>query len=298
MTVCLYHGGCIDGFTAAWIVARTFGAADDPVKLIPMNHGGGVLAAEVAGEVVYSVDFAFPMVASGLALGDRIDSLAELCAHAEWVYVWDHHKTVMDDFAAHSAADKAWPTNLTSHLTEKMSGAEIAWFNCRHDRIWNGQIRPNVSGLVSYVGDRDLWRFAYGPTKAVFAAMTSYEQTLDVWDTFPWKLDDLVAEGRAIERYRQQQVDAHVANAFWTHIHEFDVPVVNCPYSIGSDVAGKLCELNPDAPFAAYFYETADTRHWGLRSGPDGADVAKIAERFGGGGHEHASGYRERLPRS
>lgn len=43
---------------------------------------------------------------------------------------------------------------------------------------------------------------------------------------------------------------------------------------------------------AATYYDDSDGRRWSLRSTPEGADVAQIAEAFGGGGHKHAAGFR------
>ena len=41
-----------------------------------------------------------------------------------------------------------------------------------------------------------------------------------------------------------------------------------------------------------YYYDLGECRFFGLRSAPDGLDVAEIAEKFGGGGHKHAAGFR------
>ena len=35
-TICIYHGNCADGFTAAWAVWRALG---DAVEFIPGNYG-------------------------------------------------------------------------------------------------------------------------------------------------------------------------------------------------------------------------------------------------------------------
>jgi nanoRNase/pAp phosphatase (c-di-AMP/oligoRNAs hydrolase) len=44
------------------------------------------------------------------------------------------------------------------------------------------------------------------------------------------------------------------------------------------------------------YEDKANRRVWQLRSGGDKAiDVAKIAQKFGGGGHKHASGFSTKL---
>jgi nanoRNase/pAp phosphatase (c-di-AMP/oligoRNAs hydrolase) len=85
------------------------------------------------------------------------------------------------------------------------------------------------------------------------------------------------------------------------------MPVVNCPYSYASDVAGILAadariEAYPghetQLKVAAYYFDNhaAGVRSWGLRSTEDGPDVAKLAEKNRGGGHKHAAGFRTELP--
>lgn len=44
--------------------------------------------------------------------------------------------------------------------------------------------------------------------------------------------------------------------------------------------------------FAACYWDTPDGRVFSLRSTDDGMDVSEIAKVFGGGGHEHASGFK------
>jgi nanoRNase/pAp phosphatase (c-di-AMP/oligoRNAs hydrolase) len=63
----------------------------------------------------------------------------------------------------------------------------------------------------------------------------------------------------------------------------------------GGDVGAELLTRYPAAPFSAYYVDRRDsTRHWGLRSrAGEPWDVAAIAQRSGGGGHRHASGWRE-----
>lgn len=72
------------------------------------------------------------------------------------------------------------------------------------------------------------------------------------------------------------------------------------------DEAGYYGEIGVVLPFewkdavkaipGGYYYDTAEARHFGLRSADDGADVARIAQEYGGGGHRHASGFK--VPRS
>jgi hypothetical protein len=47
----------------------------------------------------------------------------------------------------------------------------------------------------------------------------------------------------------------------------------------------------PGRPFCLIWYDRNGQRHFSLRSEAGGADVAKIAVKYGGGGHRHAAGF-------
>lgn len=64
---------------------------------------------------------------------------------------------------------------------------------------------------------------------------------------------------------------------------------VNMPYTMVSDAANKA---SISYPFAACYWDTPSGRVFGLRSQTEGLDVSVIAERYGGGGHKHASDFR------
>ncbi|RQW78158.1 MAG: phosphoesterase, partial [Geobacter sp.] len=105
----------------------------------------------------------------------------------------------------------------------------------------------------------------------------------------------LAAEGEIINRYRRRIIDMHRNKAVLGSIDGYQVPVVNCYEEIASDI---LAELAVGHPFAGSYQDHGTLRKWSLRSSATGADVAAIAERFGGGGHRHAAGFITHLPRS
>ena len=54
--LCIYHGLCADGFTAAWVVWKFYG--EGHVDFHPGTHGDP--PPEVDGREVYLVDFSYP----------------------------------------------------------------------------------------------------------------------------------------------------------------------------------------------------------------------------------------------
>ena len=70
--------------------------------------------------------------------------------------------------------------------------------------------------------------------------------------------------------------------------------VTGCRRGIGRSFAQALAEAHP---VAAVFWHTSRGVTYSLRSRrPDGANVALVAERYGGGGHAHAAGFRVDRP--
>jgi nanoRNase/pAp phosphatase (c-di-AMP/oligoRNAs hydrolase) len=149
------------------------------------------------------------------------------------------------------------------------------------------------------VQDRDLWRFELDGTKDYFAALTSRPYTFEAWDEISrLPIHEVHAEGRAINRYRDQLIEQAVALSAWAHVAGWLMPVTNCPYAYASDVAGELAKTNEGDGVAAYYFDDRkkNIRSWGLRSTPNGLDVAALAQTMGGGGHKHAAGFRTHLP--
>jgi hypothetical protein len=283
---CIYHGNCPDGFTAAWIVKGAMeGLLADGCDFHPGVYGED--PPNCSGRSVYMVDFTYGP--------DQMHALSKAASN---LVVLDHHQTAIANCAATSN-----DSNTTVHLDMNRSGARITW-----DYFYGDEQPPDI---VSFVEDRDLWRWALDGTKDYFAALTSRPYTFEAWDeAAATPLAEMLAEGRAINRYRDQLIDQAVATAAFAEVPGAGwMPVVNCPYAYASDVAGILAadariEMLPDPDpgiplkVAAYYFDNhaAGVRSWGLRSTEDGPDVAKLAEKNGGGGHKHAAGFRTELP--
>ncbi len=272
----VYHGYCIDGFTAAWLAWHY--ATDhgyETVELVPAKYGDSVPAC--VDHDVWVLDFSF-----------RPADLVDLCARANQVTWLDHHASAIDAWDQWLATTTiGLPANLKLDLDNDRSGALITW-------DWFHAPGAPESKIVQCVDDRDRWVWKQPGSAEVFAALTSRPQTIEAWDeAFAVGFDAIVAEGAAIARYRERLIETHVANAYRWKVAGHWVHVANCPYAIGSEVAGRLAELHPDEPFAAYWLFDGALQQWGLRSrGDGGADVAVIAQGLGGGGHRHASGFR------
>lgn len=278
--LCIYHGGCDDGFASALIVND---ALDDQVEL----HYGiyQTEPPDVTDRDVIIVDFSY-----------KREVLERMADSARSLLVLDHHKSAAEDLAGfpgpgsdyyewrERAADATYPVGTLFDMDR--SGATIAWdfFFPSHPRPW----------LIEYIEDRDLWRKALPDNDAIIMALRSYPQDFAVWrDLVTEGREALLAEGRAIHRYYRTIVDDLKRNAVRREIGGVEVPIVNSPYHFASELAGELAE---GEAFAACYWNHAHGTTYSLRSRDDGMDVSQIAAQYGGGGHHGAAGFKVPAP--
>lgn len=263
--LCIYHFPCADGFTAAWVVKQ----AHPDAELVGAKYGDA--PPDVTGRDVVIVDFSY-----------KRDVLKSIINAANSVTILDHHKTAAEDLAGlESDACVVFDMNR--------SGAMIAW-----NHFFPFREAPQ---LVKYVQDRDLWRFELESSREVSACIFSYEYTLENWNqlatscehpnTLAW---GVIQPGAAILRKHDKDLAELLKSCTRTMvIGGQGVPTANLPYGMASDAGNILAKESP-CGFGATYFDSANGRKFSLRSVGD-VDVAKIAERYGGGGHKNASGF-------
>jgi len=285
--ICIYHGGCDDGFGAAWSVWRKW----PDVQFVPGVYGK-LPPVETRGKNILMVDFSY-----------KRDVLEKLPFNN--LVILDHHKTAEQEIrpwagcsmkalregaeliCAQAATETGHP--IAAHFDMNTSGAVMAWDFCF--TIPHNDPPPNMLALIQ---DRDLWRFAFGDrTKEFSAALRTYPMDFAVWDAIAADPDKLIADGKIILRAHQFNVNKFCEEAFTERISGYDVPCVNVPYHYASDVAHELLQRNPEAPFAAAWFKRGDGLFQAsLRSENHRVDVSEIAKKHGGGGHRNAAGFQ------
>lgn len=292
--ICIYHGNCADGFTAAWAVWRALG---DQVDFVPGVYGQA--PPDVTGADVIMVDFSYKRPV--------LEAMAEK-AHS--ILILDHHKTAEADLTGFGTDMRAWEPpfgwqrhmmNVTLDACEGIpdkaqyvlfdmdrSGAQLAW-----DFFHPDTLRPV---LIEYVADRDLWRFDLSESREIAAWVFSHPYDFPTWEDLHKTLRGVgfgpaADQGAAIDRkHRKDIAELLRITRREMVIGGHRVPVANLPYTMASDAAGQMAEV---APFAACYFDRADARVFSLRSrGEGGMDVAGIAASYGGGGHRNAAGFQ------
>lgn len=288
--LCIYHGGCADGFTSAWIVRKALG---DQVEFVPGDYNKP--PPDVKGRDVIMVDFSY-----------KAPVIRDMAIVANSILILDHHKTAraeLEEFISENPS-RDWSNRINGRTDRVVAcafdmdraGAGMTW-----DFFFEGQPRPDI---VTHAEDRDLWHFNHPETRAIHAYMMSHEHTFENWDKVAREIEDpevrkmAVFAGEAIDRNHLLVVKDFVAENTTTMIiggHE--VPAVNVPWHMASDAAGMLAK---NAPFGVAYYDGLfdgqPGRKLSLRvRGDSEVDVSKIAVSYGGGGHAAAASFNMEL---
>lgn len=291
--LCIYHGGCADGFTAAWAVWLAL----TPLGGVDLHPGTyGEAPPDVAGRDVIMVDFSYKRPV--------IEMMSDACRS---LLILDHHATAEAELAgypaprvtgwvAHQEAVSWDHDTQTTHRAEPRavfdmgrSGAQIAW------DFFHGSLPRSL--LVDYVGDRDLWQFKLPRSRAISAWLYSHPFDMEVWTLcgadMHLRFDQVADQGQAILRQHDKNVESLIRNTRREMvIGGYRVPVANVPHFMASDAGSILAD---GQPFSATYYDRKDARVFSLRSREGGIDVSSIACWYGGGGHRQAAGFQKPL---
>lgn len=276
--LCIYHGNCTDGFTAAWAVQRRI----SDIECVAGTYGDG--PPDVSGRHVVLVDFSY-----------KRPIIERMIAAAARLLIIDHHQTSEADLAFlpsftgdYFDYHRRLPEKAYAVFDKAHSGAGLAW------RFFHPE--ANVPKLVDYVEDRDLWRFARPYSREASAFLFSYAYEFSRWDYLANAYEDeeawrsvIYAGGAILRKHEKDIAELLTKTTRRMTIGGVEVPVANLPYTMASDAAGILAE---SAPFAACYFDRNDgMRVFSLRARGD-VDVSLIAANYGGGGHRQAAGFQ------
>lgn len=265
----IYHGGCFDGFTAAWVARKALGECD----LHPATWTDTALTPpNVEGREVYCLDFSYPR-----------EVMIKMNEQANRFVVLDHHKTAEADCEG---------LDFCTFDMER-AGCGMTW-----DFFFPKEERPHWLNLIE---DRDLWKFKFGKeTKRFQAYIASVPMVMEQWDAVHFTcadlvdddMQDLLDQGESILRYIDQYCKEIGDNARTVKWGDYKAVITNCPYLNCSEVGHHLLERFPKARFSCTYYQN-DEGIWvySLRCRDD-FDVSGIARAFGGGGHAQSAGFQ------
>lgn len=304
--LCIYHGNCADGFTAAWAVWKFFKGEVD-------FHAGvhGEPPPEVSGRDVIIVDFSY-----------KPEILIRMALEARSVLLLDHHKSAKEAVESYEVEGRvhqwqvdmsqwttplSWDRHMVNVYQDQCEGVpNLVYTVFDMERsgamiTWDFFFDEPAPKFIEYIQDRDLWKFNLKGTADFQAYVFSYPYDFEIWDHLISDLspEDMIDEGLAIQRKHIKDIKELVEvmkrpMLIGGHV----VWCVNLPYTMASDACHILCSTpfaNGDLPaFGASYYDKHGVRVFSLRSVGD-FDVSKIAAGYGGGGHKNAAGFGREL---
>ncbi len=267
---CFFHGGCPDGFGAAWAVRQAWGGDG---RFVARGHEDRVDPQRHAGELLVFVDIA-----------PANDELGVLLDAGCSIIVLDHHRSARERFFSDRELVERVEAGAHRLLFDlDHSGAVLAWNH------FHGPESPPE--LLRYVEDQDLWNWKLPDSEEVNAAIGSYSRDFETWDALASRpIAELAAEGTHIVRANHIEVERALQGAH--------------PVALGGDRIEAVNARQLRAPIGHELAKRAAFgRPWGLVYRVGGArvdcsiysigdvDVSRVAERYGGGGHRNAAGF-------
>jgi len=260
--VVLYHNQCWDGFGAAWAAWKRF---KNTATYIGVVHNGSPPKGLVNKEI-YLIDFCYPK-----------EEIAKLSRDNRRVVVLDHHIT-----------RKAETEMMKEHVFDNNhSGSYLAW------RYFFP--KKKVPNLILYVQDNDLWKFKIKKSKEIMLAVNLQPYSFESWNKISRQLEitsgkrKFAIQGDIILSHMNVLVDDMTKLAAKVRLRGVKALAVNGPRFVRSELGNKLTQLGVNVGIVWRMDEPGKI-HVDLRSNGK-VDVAKLAEKYGGGGHKNAAGF-------
>lgn len=256
--VIIYHDDP-DGFGAVWAAWRKF---KNKADYLPVNYNGKP-TPKIKNKEIYLMDFCY-----------KRTIMEELLKNNKKLIVIDHHISRKEE------------TKIsTDHLySVKNSGAILAW-------KYFYPKKP-IPKLLFYIENMDLYKFKLPYAKEIAASLELYDFDFRLWDKIaadfenPKKFKKYLEEGKVILRYQKKIIKFILEGGRRTIFEGKNAFAVNSPI-LESEI-GEAIYKGKKLLGIIYSHKNSDIKV-SLRSNK--IDVAKLAEKYGGGGHKYASGF-------
>lgn len=259
--VVIYHGKCPDGFGSVWAAwkkfgarAAYFGARDRSAPPVPLKN-----------KIVYILDYTYDTLVIKKLIKDNIR-----------VTAIDHHISQKE----------------ATMMTEKYS------YDVRHSAApltWN-YFHPGkpVPALLRYIEDRDIWKWNVPHSRELLMLIDLAPMEFKTWSLLAKDLDDPrslainIKKGALLDLQYRSLYEKLLPNAELVKFAGHKIYALNCPYYFADDLGHDLAIKTHS--FAILWNESAGRIRVSLRS-TGRVDVARIAKKYGGGGHRASSGF-------
>ena len=262
--VVIYHAQCPDGFGAAYAAWKKFG---DFASYLPCAMPAPVPEGIINKEL-YVLDYSYNQ-----------ETIQELIDINKSVVVIDHHQSG-------ESAVTAFPQNI---FDMNHSGAVLAW----------QYFHPTVAvpSVLLYVEDHDIWKHTLPNHVEFNVALHQIPRSFSNWETLIHNLEDekflqdFIEKGRILATFEQDVITKLTEIKERVLFEGHEVWALNFGGHYKSILGNILAEQNLEIGGVALgiIYNHANGKvNISLRSKGD-VDVAKLAEKYGGGGHKNAA---------
>ncbi len=305
-TVVIYHGGCPDGVSAAWVVSLVL----DNNKTYYHGAVHGQPPLKTNDKTLIFVDFAY-----------KLDVILRILQQSKKVIVLDHHKT---------SEELTFITDprFELKLDMKSSGAQLAWnYACMREfpeqhqyakygspaikqpdkyvksLIVNAIKSKTCPWFINDIADRDLWKWEIEDSKNTTRAMFSlniYENINSFYNLLSIDRAQLIQHGKILNDEDDNKCKNIIKTAKYYKLRNpnsnqsWRVAVVMCDSLYKSEVGNRLAsESNCDFAMMCRYDLEKDEWHISCRASQSSdIDLTKVVPLFDpdGGGHPKAAG--------
>ncbi len=261
----VYYHNDMDGYGSAYALWKVF---KETATYIPIDYGDGVDIQK--GDEIYFVDFSLK----------RPEMMKHLKVAHE-ITVIDHHKTAQD------ALDRDDdPANFIVTFDMSKSAAVLCWEYFHMEE---------VPIILKHIQDHDLWKFKVPKTEEVSAYLHKYiylplHKTFRDLDELP-SMNEIYKEGEILLDVENKKIQEILKTKYEVQFEGYKVGVVDSNH-FASKLGNKLAQIYPFGIVRGTNNKNENTFIYGLRSVGD-FDVSEIAKKYGGGGHQNASGFEQ-----
>ncbi|MCK5072607.1 MAG: hypothetical protein KAQ98_04215 [Bacteriovoracaceae bacterium] len=274
-----YHND-MDGRCAAFCVYEYYlGRNDSELEFIEMNYNMPFPFDDVhKGEEVWIVDYSIDP--------DEMDRLLGITKNIHWI---DHHVTAINKFSDYKI-------NLNGIRLSGIAGCALTYKYIKKLEGDSSTIHDldGVPEFIRLVHDRDVWKWEHGNKTGYFhlgMLARNTHPTSKEWQDLASgaSLEPILAEGRVIQKYRDQWASDYLESWGMDVIFEGHRCMAMNIGSVGSEYFESVRERGYDIVIPFIF----DGEKWSvsLFSLNKNVDVSKLAAKYGGGGHMDAAGF-------
>lgn len=274
--IVLYHHDDLDGqCSAAQIKEVMEKVTANPIRCIAVQYSGITWIKEEIEEAdeIYVLDFTF----------SDMETLAEIAGQK---LIWiDHHKTAMEEHK------ELWDSNIPGKRDIAKAASQLTWEYLKSD-----QPLPTA---VEYISRKDVWQF--GDKKEEISAFTEacqilihspedkdWKDLLSSSNNGKEKVELYLRVGHALADVQKVRIEKAFERGTDINFHGLRARLINTT-SDASDI-GEYVYQKPEYDIAVMWKIVNDMVQVSLRS--NSTDCAEIAQKYGGGGHRGAAGFR------